>query len=476
MVLILLVYSYCIGSPATSWRMFVTYAVMCFAPMILRVAADGSPGSLAMVGLVAGGLLVTLAIGWQYRRVVAELLAMKTGNQRLAEQLRQEKLVAEQARAAAEEADRAKTRFIATASHDLHQPLHALALFADTLRHRARDDDTAALAQRMSEAVSALENLFAELMDLSNLDAGKVEARPRDFALEILYSRLRPHFEPPAFDKGLALRFRGGHRRVHADPVLLERVLRNLVSNAIRFTDDGGVLVGCRQRGGMLQLQVWDSGVGIRPEVVPHIFEEFYQVADARPVNASAQRGRGLGLAIVKRLVEVMGARVHVKSIPQRGSVFTIDLPVGKSSGVSVEASLSPQVTLAGVRVLVVDRDEQQRSQLVAMLQRWSAGVQALGGLNELQGWLTGSAVPRVDLAIVADAPGETDDQWSLALEQLGAATGRDVPTIRISGAAAPQAGAAASGGAVAALTRPVTPIRLRALITHKLGASKAPA
>ncbi|HMX12230.1 MAG TPA: HAMP domain-containing sensor histidine kinase, partial [Burkholderiaceae bacterium] len=328
--LILLAYSYCIGSPATSYRVFVTYTLMCFAPMVAHVAAEGLPHSLPMAGLIAGGFLVTLVIGRQYRRAFDSLLALKIGNEQLAAQLADEKAAAEAARSQAEEANRAKTRFLAAASHDLRQPLHALALFAETLRQRAQEDDTAQLAGSIAESVALLETLFGELLDLSRLDAGGVEPHARHFPMRELYDRLRPHVEPQAFDKGLALRFRGAERWVHADPLLVERVLRNLVANAVRYTEDGGVLVGCRPQGATLRLEVWDSGVGIPADALPHIFDEFYQVGPARSMAGAPSGGSGLGLAIAQRLARLVGSGLQVASVPGRGSVFRLELPAGR--------------------------------------------------------------------------------------------------------------------------------------------------
>ena len=146
-----------------------------------------------------------------------------------------------------------------------------------------------------------------------------------------LFARLRLHFEPTAFEKGLMLSFRGDQHVALADPVLLERILRNLVSNAIRYTDDGGVLVSCRQRGDKLLMQVWDSGIGISEATLPRIFDEFFQAQSQRPLQAHHRKGLGLGLAIVKRLAALMDAPISVRSRVGHGTVFSIEVPVGKA-------------------------------------------------------------------------------------------------------------------------------------------------
>lgn len=469
--LILLAYSYCIGSPATNMRVFIAYTLMCFAPMVVHVAAEGLPHSLPMAGLIAGGFLVTLVIGRQYRRAFDSLLALKSGNEQLAAQLAHEKAAAEAARSQAEEANRAKTRFLAAASHDLRQPLHALALFAETLRQRAQEDDTEQLAGNIADSVAVLETLFGELLDLSRLDAGGIELHARDFPLQALYDRLRPHFEPQAFDKGLALRFRGGARWVNADPLLVERVLRNLVANAVRYTEDGGVLVGCRPHGATLRLEVWDSGVGIPAEALPHIFDEFYQVGPARAMVGTPRGGSGLGLAIAQRLARLMGAVLQVASVPGRGSVFRLDLPAGRpqSSGATAAKVGSgwPELTLAGRHVLVVEDDAAARSAMVGLLRSWRAEVSEKASLAEVQAWLKGEPLPPELLIVdqhLADGHSGAD-----VIERLRARFGAELPVVMVTGRIDARDEAMAQALRCHLLYKPVAPNRLRALIGFKL-------
>lgn len=231
---------------------------------------------------------------------------------------------------AAQEAQRAQAFVFAAAWHDLRQPIQALALLAEALQRRARHEEEADLAARVAEGVALLDSLFAQLLDLGRLEAGALALRPRAFQLGELYERVRPHFEPVAFDKGLALRFRGAGQWVQADPALVERVLRNLLANALRYTEDGGVLVGCRPRGAVLSLQVWDSGRGIEAGALPRVFDAFHPLSCDGAAGGSGRPGAtgcGLGLAIVRRLAQCMGSRIEVASRPGRGSVFALTLP-----------------------------------------------------------------------------------------------------------------------------------------------------
>lgn len=359
--LILLVYSSCVAAPSTRFRVFAGQALICFVPMVLHVAMDDLPHNLPMAGLVTAGFLVTLEIGRQYRRAFGELLSLKVHAEQMAEQLARHNLAADEARAAAEDAGRAQLRFFSTAHHDLRQPLHALALLTHSLKQRCSDTPTRELVEQIAASVDALSELFSTLLDLGRLDANGIQVHRQPFEVGDLYLRLRLHFGPQAFDSGLALRFRGAHHRAEADPILVERVMRNLLSNALRYTQDGTVLVGCRRRGDRLYLQVWDSGPGIAPEHRQRIFEEFYQVPQAArhpgpevdgqvdgqadghvdgaghghdPGRDPAQgrhpwqgHGHGLGLAIVQRLTRLMDTPLALCSVPGRGSVFTLELP-----------------------------------------------------------------------------------------------------------------------------------------------------
>ncbi|MEO5691494.1 MAG: ATP-binding protein, partial [Usitatibacter sp.] len=209
-----------------------------------------------------------------------------------------------EARAEAESATLAKSRFLAAASHDLRQPLHALGLFATALDERAKDPGTRELTGRISQSIGDLEALFSEVLDVSRLDAGAVVANPQPVALQALFDRIDVDLSTAAQEKALALRFVPSSRVVVSDPVLLERILRNLVANAIKYTPAGGVLVGARRRGGRIVVEVRDSGVGIGESEQALVFEEFYQVES---VARDRHKGLGLGLAIVKRLCTLLG-------------------------------------------------------------------------------------------------------------------------------------------------------------------------
>ncbi len=334
MVTVLIINGLCVGaipSLAAHRQTYLAYVTLAALPLVARIASGAAADGLALAASVALILGATLLLGRILHRGYDEKQVLKARTRSLIDQLQDEKRGADKARAEAEAANRAKTQFLAAASHDLRQPLHALGMFVVALRDKTQDPATRPLIDKMGQVLEAMDDLFSELMDLSRLDAGAVPVRPRGLQLDEIFARLRLHFEPLAFDKGLALTLRGGHQRVHADPLLLERILRNLVSNAIRYSHDGGVLVAARRRGPQVLLQVWDSGVGIALQDQQRVFDEFMQVQSgpgpgcAEPVR---RKGLGLGLAIVRRLADLMQVPMSLRSAPGRGSVFSLWLPL----------------------------------------------------------------------------------------------------------------------------------------------------
>ena len=402
LMLLLIVYSYALGSVqllAMQPRVFVAFLVVLLVPTIARVALDdGQPWHWQLAGVLTLLFAITLVMGRTHGDALSRALWLKSRTDTLAEQLRQETAQAQEAHRQAEAASRAKTQFLAAASHDLRQPLHAMGLFAETLRHRVRDAEVADLVGSIQASVDALEGLFAELLDLSRLDAGAVSIEPRAVRLETLYARLRLSFEPAALDKGLALGFRGAALWVRADPLALERMLRNLVANAVRYTDAGGVLVSARVRGDRVLLQVWDSGIGVPPAALPRLFEEFYQAHPGRAVSASERRGMGLGLSIVGRLAALCGTRVQVHSREGRGSVFGFELPRAQPASPVVAAAsvpAGPVATLQGLHAVVVDDgDDTLVAATVTPAGKGGLGWPAIGAIaGVLGGLLVGTGI-----------------------------------------------------------------------------------
>jgi len=484
--LIFIVYSYCLGSVqllATQPRVFGSFISLVLVPTIVRIATDATqPWHLQLALILTLLFGITVLMGRTYASALGMAISLKARTDELAARLRTEmtvtedaRRVAEEARRTAEAANRAKTQFFAAASHDLRQPLHAMGLFAEALRQRSHDPEVASLVNSINESVDALEGLFGELLDITRIDTGGVDVNPAPVRLRDVYTRLRLHFEPVAFEKGLVLNFRGEQHVAHADPVLLERVLRNLVSNAIRYTDDGGVLVSCRAASGRLRVQVWDTGIGISEQSLPRIWDEFFQAQSNRPLQAHHRKGLGLGLAIVKRLAALMDAPIAVRSRVGHGSVFTLDLPAGRLPRLAPEAPvvghrLPLGLTLQGRHILVIEDEAAVREGLVVLLQAWGASVVSFDTLDGLMAWLAGVEGDPPDLLLVDYRlpQGRTGIDALLALRAHW--PGRRLPAIMITGSSLGGHEDEAVSHDYHLLVKPVLPNKLRAMIAFKLG------
>lgn len=295
------------------------------AALIANASADGSGRSQAKQADVAP-LLVSLSRDLdETRRKLAAVTAER-----------------EAERNAAQQADHSNTRFLAAASHDLRQPLQALGLFVATLAQRSLPDDIKDIVGKIEGSLEALEHLLDGLLDISRLDAGAIEAHSVTFPLQSLLDRMALEFEPLAERKGLSMRLLRTSATVRSDPALLERILRNLLSNAIRYTRSGGVVVGCRRRNRDLRIEVWDSGTGIALSDQKEIFREFRQLSS----NADDERqGLGLGLAIVERLSHLLSLQIEVRSRVGKGSMFAIVLPAMAMSD-RIKAGVTPALRI----------------------------------------------------------------------------------------------------------------------------------
>jgi two-component system, sensor histidine kinase len=475
--LLLTVYSFCAAAVpvfSTHRDVFNGFVLLCFAPMLLRVALPGTYDGFVLSAVLFSIYGVTVLLANNYRMTFENVLQLKVRADQLMGQLRAEKAAADVARQQAEVANRAKTQFFAAASHDLRQPLHAMGLFAEALRQRSHDEEVAHLVNSINGSVDALEGLFSELLDITKIDTGGVETSPEHFNMGDLFRKLRLHFEPTAFEKGLAMRFRGERYNAYADPILVERILRNLVSNAIRYTNDGTVLVSCRRRAGHLLLQVWDTGVGIRERERERIFEEFYQVPYHESLSPQQRKGLGLGLAIVKRLADLINAPLTLRSEPGRGTVFSLQLPLGKAprAPIAAQSGKAPLgLTLDHKFIVVVEDEPAVRGGLEVLLKGWGAQVMSFETVAATRAWAMASDLdtPAPDLLVV-DYRLEQGRTGIDALETLRHRFGEHIPAIMVTGSTMTGHEAEAQAHDFHLLVKPVVPNKLRAMISFKLG------
>jgi signal transduction histidine kinase/CheY-like chemotaxis protein len=288
--------------------------------------------------------------------------------------------LAEQTRRA-EEASRAKSRFLAAASHDIRQPVHALGLFLGAFDDAALTGRNARLIGPLRDSARGLREMLDGVLDLSRAEAGAVQAHPEPLAVQAMLDRLERELAPQAEQRGLVLRVVPSRAWVQADPALTARVLGNLANNALRYTAQGGVLVGTRRRGRHIVFEVWDTGVGIAPQDRERLFGEFTRGAEAVRTEPS---GLGLGLAIARRFCAAQGSRIELASRPGRGSVFRFALPEAPPQSTPASADPGPRGApcdgVAGLRVLLLDDDATVRGATARLLESWGCAVTLAAG------------------------------------------------------------------------------------------------
>jgi signal transduction histidine kinase len=299
-------------------------------------------------------------------------------------------------------ANAAKGHFLAAASHDLRQPVAAVGLLSGLLRDRLRGTPLHDMTLRLMDAVRAMETLLNGLLDLSRLEAGAIKPHWQAVDLGAMLARISSHEQESARQRGLSLRVHATDAVAYSDPILLEQMIRNLIGNALRYTQRGGVLVGVRQRGSHLLIQVWDTGQGIAREDQQRIFDDFVQLDNAERNQA---KGLGLGLAIVQRAAQLMGSQVKLTSRVGKGSCFTIEVPAAKARAQArrgeraAAADLAPETKpLADRHIILLDDDEVLRHAVGEQLKAWGAHVSKVTSLDELEELL--QRVMSVDLLL----------------------------------------------------------------------------
>lgn len=437
-----------------------------FLPAIVPVwAVFIATGDLAYLPMFLGTplyLVVLMIFARNYARVARHGIALRFANVELISQLREQTTRAEYAQREAEEANRAKSVFLASASHDLRQPLHALGLFVVTLSRSELTDKQRQLLTHIEAASGAAREMLNTLLDFSKVDAGVITARPCAFRLQPLLYKLENEFAPQADARGLFYRTRDTTVTVFADPTLVELILRNLIANAIRYTTQGGLLVACRRRGERVMIEVWDTGVGIPMTQHRAIFKEFHQLGNP---ERDQRKGLGLGLAIVAGLARTISTRVLLNSRPDRGSVFRFALPLTEDRADTLPASLHHNPSLNGLRVLVIDDDQEIRGAMAALLESWQSVCLAVESEEDALAAL-GSYQP--DL-LLADYRLRGERTGQDAMMAIRARLGRAIPTVIITGDTAPDRLRNVHAGGAALLHKPVVALQLHTAMTALL-------
>lgn len=370
-------------------------------------------------------------------------------------------------------ANLAKSRFLAVASHDLRQPLHALGLFVAQLRSRMEAADRERVIARVEASLAALNELFDALLDISKLDAGVLATNPVDFPIRRVLERLRATFADSAAAKGLSLVIVPNSGWARTDPILLERILLNLVSNAVRYTPRGRVIVGCRRRAGGLDVEVWDTGPGVPNDQKENIFGEFVRLGDP---EGKTHPGLGLGLSIVQRLCELLALPISFQSTLGKGSCFRVTLPLAEARNASSAPSVEPVIAIAASAdpvILVIDDDALVLEGMSGLLTSWgcrptifaSAGA-ALAGASEWSG-------RRPDL-IIADYSLPDGKSGLDLIAALRSVLGGQIPAFIVSGDTSPDRLREVRDSGFNLLHKPVSPMALRAMLARYLQTREA--
>ncbi|PIF76383.1 signal transduction histidine kinase [Variovorax sp. 54] len=380
-----------------------------------------------------------------------------------------------------EVASQAKTRLLAAASHDLRQPLHALTLFSDGLANGETDPVKLQRIGHIRECVDSLDRLFSELLNLSQLDAGVLQPQWADFPLDRLFDEISRNFRPVAEQQGLRLVVRKTELWVRCDYVMLSRILNNLVSNSLRHTVEGGVLIGARARGKGVRIDVVDTGVGIAAQHQARVFEEFYQVEPASRSNApGGARGMGLGLATVQRLAELLNTRVELSSRLHKGTCVRVQvraapaaLPASVPQPPMAAAPADNNEGLADLRILVIDDERTILEGLSVVLGNWGATVLAAQTRAEAlalaDGWDTPPDVVVSDLLLQG---GDNGLDVIAALERHPNGIGAGTARLLVTGETKPDRLREVAAAGIAVLYKPVSPRVLRQAIQAQRAAA----
>jgi signal transduction histidine kinase/CheY-like chemotaxis protein len=390
-----------------------------------------------------------------------QILRLSFEKQLLADDLQRQKELAE-------DANRSKSRFLAAASHDLRQPIHALGMFVGALSRHSMNGEMRQIVDHMEDSIAAMDGLFSSLLDISKLDAGVVQPHLEPFQLAPLLARICHEYSSAAEEQNLSFILCHCTAVVVSDQLLLERVLRNLISNAIRYTNQGRILVGCR-RGRALSVQIWDTGCGIAPSEQARVFDEFYQVENS---ERDRNKGLGLGLAIVKRLTVLLGHPLELKSEVGKGSVFKLSLPIADLETHHEMFSIPNAVPISrGGLILVVEDDPMVREAMRSLLTSWDNEVIVAGSGAEALERATECAT-RPDL-ILCDYRLRGEENGIDVIDRLRAEYNEDIAAILITGDTASDRLQKARDRGFVVLNKPVARSKLRAAIGNAMNSRR---
>ncbi|MDH5353863.1 MAG: hybrid sensor histidine kinase/response regulator [Gammaproteobacteria bacterium] len=389
LVLLMTMTGVTVGSSASlsnfAWS-YYAFAIPTLLPFAYVLASEGSIEFAVLAAMLTVFLILQILISRKNKNIIDESIRLRSDNSALVQQLLLEKNRVESESAA-------KTRFLAAASHDLRQPMHAMGLFLDILDEQSQGSPQAKIIEKIKRSSAALESLLVSLLDISKLDANAVSVENRPFKIQSHFDLLANEFESIAAEKKLQIRFAPCSLYLTSDKQVVERILRNFISNAIRYTEQGRVLVGCRRRETSVVISVYDTGIGIQPDKTQIVFEEFQQLNNH---SRDRSKGLGLGLAIVRRLADLLEAKLSLKTTAGKGSVFSIELPSSSVEDITQLNLSAPASTgeLSGKFVVIVEDEVEIRDGLNLLLDGWGCEIEELSGAGDVKRVLSQSRKP----------------------------------------------------------------------------------
>lgn len=437
--------------------LFYLFAIPIMTSFVMRLAMDGSYAYLALAALMLWASVAMFGFARMLNNTVRSETRLRLESALLNEAL-------ELKTAEAEKAVLEKSKFLAVASHDLRQPVHSLSLFIDVLKESKTDEERYRMFPHIDSSLDAMRKLFDALLDISRLDADAVKPKYNHFHLAEILKKLADEFRPAANKKNLKLKVHAPPMVVVSDCLLLERVLRNLLSNAIRYTEAGGILLSCRQRGDEALVQVWDTGIGIPDECKDKVFVEFQQLHSS---NRDRAEGIGLGLALVKRLCDLLKQPITLDSRLGRGTVFSVHLTRGSLGALTRQQSekMTPVWDLTGRHILVIDDEQGTLQAMHALLSKWGCHVVTAETLEQAIADLTKhDIIPELILSDLQLGDGKTGID---ALDKLREKYGSSVAGIVISGDTDPRHLNIVKDSGYTLLHKPLKPLHLRTLLQH---------
>ncbi len=409
------------------------------------------------------GLTILLHLCRLQEKTLRESIKIRFEKEVLLEELKEQKQQAEQANIA-------KSKFLAAASHDLRQPLHAMGLYLDTMTTELNTPRQEELANKMGIAIDALNDLFQRLLDISKLDAGIVEPDINDCAISELFKRLEIRFSPMAKQKNLEIMFAHGDEILLTDPLLLERILDNLIGNAIHYTVSGRVVISTRRNKDHIVIEVIDSGTGIPEEEQENIFKEFYQLHNP---ERDRTKGLGLGLSIVRRLCLLLGHTLELESAVNKGTKFILSLPAGNADNIvkEPEKNLRPGWDIRGASILVIDDEAEIRDAMQQLLANWGCNAVCVDSIAEAITIIRSGLKPNL---IIADYRLRESQTGVEAIRAITDALKAKIPGILITGDTAPERLQEAARSGFKLLHKPVNAGQLRMVVNHLLAKQSA--